>query len=56
MIDKKRIEGNLTPETYKDFVLNLERDNLNNLVKEDKKSMVVMIIRVYEEEMMNANS
>ena len=30
MIDKKRIEGHLTPETYKDFVLNLERDNLNN--------------------------
>ena len=23
MIDKKRIEGNLTPETYKDFVLKL---------------------------------
>ena len=56
MIDKKRIEGNLTPETYKDFVLNLERDNLNNLVKEDKKSMVAKIIRVYEEEKKNANS
>ena len=56
MIDKKRIVGNLTPETYKDFVLNLERDNLNNLVKEDKKSMVAKIIRVYEEEKKNANS
>mgnify|MGYP005747495267 FL=1 len=56
MIDKKNIEGNLTPEMYKDFILNLERDNLYNLVKEDKKSMVAKIIRVYEEEKKNANS
>ena len=56
MIDKKSIEGNLTPETYKDFVLKLERDNLNNLVKEDKKSMVSKIIREYEKEEKNANS
>ncbi len=56
MIDKKSIEGNLTPEKYKDFILNLERDNLQNLVKEDKKSMVAKIIRVYEEEKKNGNS
>ena len=56
MIDKKSIEGNLTPETYKDFVLKLEKDNLINLVKEDKKSMVTKIIRENEEEKKNANS
>lgn len=56
MIDKKSIEGNLTPEAYKDFIIQLERENLQNLVKEDKKSIVAKIIRVYEEEKKNGNS
>ena len=56
MIDKKIIEGNLTPETYKDFILKLERENLQNLVKEDKKSIVAKIIRIYEEAKKNGNS
>ena len=56
MIDKKIIEGNLTPETYKDFILKLERENLQNLVKEDKKSIVAKIIRIYEEVKKNGNS
>ena len=55
MTDKK-IEGNLTPETYKDIILKLERDNLYNVDKENKKSMVDKIIKIYEEEKNNVNS
>ena len=56
MINKEALEGNLTPETYKDFILNLERENLQNVVKEDKKNMVAKIIRIYEEVKKNGNS
>lgn len=49
MTDEKLIGKNMTPENFKDFVLELERDNLKNLNKEDKKSMVSKIIRIYEE-------
>lgn len=36
-------------ENFKEYVLNLERDNLKNINKEDKKTMVSKIIRTYEE-------
>lgn len=36
-------------ENFKEYVLNLERDNLKNINKEDKKAMVSKIIRTYEE-------
>ena len=49
MTDEKLMWENMTPENFKDFVLELERDNLKNLNKEDKKSMVSKIIRTYEE-------
>ncbi len=49
MIEEKLNANNMSPENFKDFVLKLERDNLKNLNKEDKKSMVSKIIRTYEE-------
>lgn len=50
MIDIKEIFGDkLTAECFKDFVLELERENLRNIDKEDKKQMVSKIVRNYEE-------
>lgn len=50
MIDIKEISGGkLTAEGFKDFVLELERENLKNIDKEDKKQMVSKIVRNYEE-------
>lgn len=50
MIDIKEISGDkLTAEGFKDFVLELERENLRNIDKEDKKQMVSKIVRNYEE-------
>lgn len=56
MSDKKIIEVELTPENYKDYVLELERTNLKNIDKEEKKAMVAKIIRTYEEAKKNGNS
>ena len=41
---------------YKDYVLELERTNLKNIDKEEKKAMVAKIIRTYEEAKKNGNS
>lgn len=50
MIDIKEISGGkLTAEGFKDFVLELERENLRNIDKEDKKQMVSKIVRNFEE-------
>ena len=50
MIDIKEISGGkLTAEGFKEFVLELERENLRNIDKEDKKQMVSKIVRNYEE-------
>lgn len=50
MIDIKEISGDkLTAKRFKDFVLELERENLRNIDKEDKKQMVSKIVRNYEE-------
>ena len=50
MIDIKEISGGkLTAEGFKDFVLELERENLRNIDKEEKKQMVSKIVRNYEE-------
>ena len=50
MIDIKEISGGkLTAEGFKDFVLELERENLRNIDKEDKKQMVSKRVRNYEE-------
>lgn len=50
MIDIKEISGEkLTSENFKNFVLELERENLRNIDKEDKKQMVSKIVRNYEE-------
>lgn len=54
MIDKK-FSGNLTPEAFKDFVLDLERTNLHNIDKEEKKVMVSKIMRNYEEAKKDGN-
>ena len=45
----------LTVENFKDFVLELEGNNLKKIDKEDKKSMVSKIIRTYEEAKKNGN-
>ncbi len=50
MIDIKEISGDkLTTESFKNFVLELERENLRNIDKEDRKQMVSKIVRNYEE-------
>lgn len=54
MIDKFT-EKELTAENFKDFVLDLERDNLKNINKEDKKVIVTKIVRAYEEARKNGN-
>jgi hypothetical protein len=45
----------LTEEDFKDYILELESNNLKNIEKEDKKSMVAKIIRMYEEAKKNGN-
>ncbi len=45
----------LTPENFKDFVLELEKENLQNINKEDKKNMVAKIVRTYEGAKKNEN-
>ena len=44
MTNEKMSKANCTAENFKDFVLNLERDNLKNISKEDKKQMVSKIV------------
>lgn len=48
MINNK-FDGELTVENFKNFILELERENLLNLSREDKKQMVAKIMRLYEE-------
>lgn len=55
MTDKKQAEEILMVVGFKDFVLDIERANLRNIEKEDKKSMVSKIIRTYEEAKKNDN-
>ena len=55
MSDKPVFTEELTPENFKEFILNLERENLKNLFKEDKKVMVSRIIKAYEEAAKNDN-
>ena len=45
----------LTPENFKDYVMELENNNLKNIAKEDKKNMVAKIIRTYEEAKKDGN-
>lgn len=56
MTDKKIIQSDLTPENFKEYILKIERTNLKNLDKEEKKSMVAKIIRTYEEAKKNGNT
>lgn len=56
MIDKKISGSELNPESFKEFVLELERENLKNIDKDEKKVMVAKIIRTYEEAKKNGNS
>ncbi len=56
MSDIKNISGdNLTVENFKDFILELERTNLRNLDREDKKQMAAKILRNYEEAIKDDN-
>ena len=54
MIDKFA-EKELTAENFKEFVLEMERDNLKNIDKADKKVIVTKIVRVYEEARKDGN-
>ena len=54
MIDKK-FSGELTIENFKNFILELEKENLLNLYQDDKKQMVAKIMREYEEAKKNGN-
>ena len=54
MIDKK-FSGELTIENFKNFILELEKENLLNLSQDDKKQMVAKIMREYEEAKKNGN-
>lgn len=54
MINKFTAET-LSVEKFKDYVLEMESNNLQNIDKEDKKSMVSKIIRTYEEAKKNGN-
>lgn len=56
MTDTKILAEKMTPENFKDLILEMERENLRNLDKEEKKVMVSRIIRVYEESKKNGNS
>ena len=55
MTNGKMKKSECTVENFKDFVLNLERDNLKKVTKEDKKVMVAKIMRTYEEAQKNDN-
>ena len=54
MIDKKFC-GELTIENFKNFILELEKENLLNLSQDDKKQMVAKIMREYEEAKKSGN-
>ena len=50
MIKLEDISGEkLTVDNFKEFVLEIERENLKKLEKEDKKQMVSKIMRTFEE-------
>lgn len=50
MTDIKKFSGDvLSPETYKEHILKLERENLRDLDKKDKKQMVSLIVKHFEE-------
>ena len=55
MTDKKFEGKELTPQNFKDYVLELEKTNLKNIDKDDKKNMVAKIVRTYEEAKKNDN-
>ena len=54
MIDKK-FSGEFTIENFKNFILELEKENLLNLSQDDKKQMVAKIMREYEEAKKSGN-
>ena len=54
MIDKK-FSGELTIENFKNFILELEKENLLNLSQDDKKQMVAKIMSEYEEAKKSGN-
>lgn len=56
MTDKNIFMQDKTPENFKEYILALERANLAKIDREDKKSMVAKIIRIYEGDSHNGNS
>lgn len=55
MNDKKKFDQKLTVENFKEYILEIERDNLKSINKEDKNEMVTRIVKAYEEAKKNDN-
>ena len=57
MSDKKdnKFTKELTIENFKNYILDLERENIRDISKEDKPRMVQRIIKAYEEAKKNDN-
>ena len=57
MSDKRdtKFTKELTVENFKNYILDLERENIRDISKEDKPRMVQRIIKAYEEAKKNDN-
>ena len=44
-----KFEGVLTPESFAEYIIGLEKNNLRTIEKEDKNLMVAKIIRSFED-------
>jgi hypothetical protein len=51
----KKLDDDLTVENFKEYILEIEKENSKRLIKDDQKQMVAGIIRNYEEAEKNDN-
>ena len=50
-----KFDKELTEENFKDYILEIEKANLRNIVKDDKNVIVARIVQAYEEARKNDN-
>lgn len=50
-----KFDKELTEENFKDYILEIEKANLRNIVKDDKNVIVTRIVQAYEEARKNDN-
>ena len=50
-----KFDKKLTEENFKEFILEIEKENLKNIIKDDKKVIVSRIVQSYEEARKNDN-